>query len=118
MRSRYSSGRLQEAWRMLERAVTETTTVSSKLADTREPLQVITTPVVLKVPWSRMLGDKVRKKPALVPVGPSLGGNERSRSRGTLEAALGCPAGAFSSGPQTKLPGYPSRPQHPLLPGA
>lgn len=58
MWSRYSSGRLQEAWRMLERAVTEMTTVPSKLADTREPLRIITTPVVLKVFWSRMLGNR------------------------------------------------------------
>lgn len=36
---------------MLERAVTEMVTVPSKLADTREPLRVITTPVVLNVSW-------------------------------------------------------------------
>lgn len=58
MRSRYSSGRLQEAWRMLERAVTDMITVPSKLAVTREPLRVIMTPVVLKISWSRMLGDR------------------------------------------------------------
>lgn len=56
--SRYSSGRLQEACRMLERAVTDTITVPSKLAVTREPLRVIMTPVVLKISWSRMLGDR------------------------------------------------------------
>lgn len=55
---RYSCGRLQEAWRMLERAVTETTTVPSKLTDTREPLRVTTTPVVLKTSWSRTVGDR------------------------------------------------------------
>lgn len=55
---RYSSGRLQEAWRMLERAVTEMVTVPSKLADTREPLRVITMPVVLNVSWPGMLRDR------------------------------------------------------------
>lgn len=43
---------------MLERAVTEMITVPSKLAVTREPLRIITTPVVLTISWPRMLGDR------------------------------------------------------------
>lgn len=43
---------------MLERAITEMVTVPSKLADTSEPLRVITTPVVLNVSWPRELGDR------------------------------------------------------------
>lgn len=46
---RYSSGRLEEAWRMLERAITEMVTVPSKLAETWEPFWVRRTPVVLNI---------------------------------------------------------------------
>lgn len=46
---RYSSGRLEEAWRMLERAITEMATVPSKLAETWEPFRVRRTPVVLNI---------------------------------------------------------------------
>lgn len=49
MWSRYSSGRQVEAWRMLERAVTEMITVPSKLAETSEPLRVSRTPVLLAI---------------------------------------------------------------------
>lgn len=59
----------------------------------------------------------MRKKSALVLAGLRLGSNECSKSRRTLEAALGCPAGVFSSGLKTKRTGYPSRPHHPLLLG-
>ena len=43
---------------MLERAITEMVTAPSKLADTMEPLRVITTPEVLNISWPGMLGDK------------------------------------------------------------
>ena len=43
---------------MLEIASTEMATAPSKLADTVEPWWVIMTPELLKISWSRMLGDK------------------------------------------------------------
>lgn len=55
---RYSSGRLEEAWRMLERAVTEMVTVPSKLAETWEPFWMRRTPVVLNIGKSGRQGDK------------------------------------------------------------
>lgn len=58
MRFRYSSGRPQEAWRMLERAITEMVTVPSKVADTREPLRAIMMPVVLNISRPGRLGDR------------------------------------------------------------
>lgn len=107
MRCRYSAGRPHEAWRMLDRALTETATAPSKAADTSEPARVTVTPVVLNVSWPGR--GETDGEPGAGTLRPKTWGG-RGRGGVRLRGPLGGlePGDAFPRGPEPSPQDTPS----------